>query len=192
MNNNSLILYHICATWEKQNLWECIQPQVSSMIIQLTKTVGDSDSPCADRWCTENCSLEAKHTETQYLTWFGKSPTSTGESPYYLEIREGIQYKYVEEEDHFTQTLLPALIHCCTWQQGCCPWQQLLFLSYSLYCTHHSLSHFALSLSRCPFIGNNGVTALALLQQRWLHMGYTILSMVGATTIDNGNPLFLG
>jgi hypothetical protein len=25
-----------------------------------------------------------------------------------------------------------------------------------------------------------------------LHMGYTILSMVGATTIDNGNPLFLG
>jgi len=35
--------------------------------------------PCADRWCTDNCPLEAKHTDTQYLTWFGKSPTSTGE-----------------------------------------------------------------------------------------------------------------
>jgi len=49
-----------------------------------------------------------------------------------------------------------------------------------------------LSLSRCPFIGNNGAAAPALLQQRWLHMGCTILSMVGATTIDNDNPLFLG
>jgi hypothetical protein len=35
--------------------------------------------PCAERWCTDSCPLEAKHTGTQYLTWFGKSPTSTGE-----------------------------------------------------------------------------------------------------------------
>jgi hypothetical protein len=50
----------------------------------LIPIVGDSDSPCTDRWCTNSCSLEAKHTETQYLMWFGKSPTSTGVmQPYY-------------------------------------------------------------------------------------------------------------
>jgi len=32
------------------------------------------------------------------------------ESPYYLEIRERIHYKYMEEEDHFTQTQLLALL----------------------------------------------------------------------------------
>jgi len=48
-------------------------------------------------------------TLTQYLTWFGKSPTSTGEV-HIIRDRERIQYKYMEEEDHFTQTLLPALI----------------------------------------------------------------------------------
>ena len=52
----------------------------------LIPIVGDSSSPCADRWCTDSCSKEANHTGTQYFTWFGKSPTSTGESPYYLEI----------------------------------------------------------------------------------------------------------
>jgi len=49
----------------------------------------------------------------------------------------------MEEEDHFTQTLLPLLSHCCTRQQGCCPWQLLLFLSCSLFSALHSLHHVA-------------------------------------------------
>jgi len=32
-----------------------------------------------------------------------------GRKPILLEIRERIQYKYIEKKDHFTQTLLPAL-----------------------------------------------------------------------------------
>jgi hypothetical protein len=44
----------------------------------------------------------------------------------------------MKEEDHFTQTLLPALSHCCTWQQGCYPWQPL-FLSCSLHILHSLL-----------------------------------------------------
>ena len=47
---------------------------------------------CADQWCSDSCPLEAKHTDTQYLTWFNKSPTSTGESPYYQrQIEKGLQ-----------------------------------------------------------------------------------------------------
>jgi hypothetical protein len=46
-------------------------------------------------------------TLTQYLTWFGKTAYIHGRESILLEIRERI---YMEEEDHFTQTLLPALI----------------------------------------------------------------------------------
>ena len=94
----------------------------------------------------------------------------------------------MEEEDHFTQTQLPTLIAAF----AAAAIAALHFLSWFLYCTLYTLSLFALSLSWCPFIGNNGATTPALFQPRWLHMGCTILSMVGATTIDNGNPLFLG
>jgi hypothetical protein len=38
---------------------------------------------CADRWCSDSCPLEAKHTDTQYLTWFGKTAYIHGRSPYY-------------------------------------------------------------------------------------------------------------
>jgi len=55
--------------------------------------------------------MKGKHTETQYLTWFGKTAYIHGRESILLEIRERIQNKYMEEEeDHFTQTLLPALI----------------------------------------------------------------------------------
>jgi hypothetical protein len=53
-----------------------IHPRTGNML-------GIPAPPCADRWCTDSCSREGKHTETQYFTWFGKSPTSTGESLYY-------------------------------------------------------------------------------------------------------------
>jgi len=44
----------------------------------------DGDS---DQGCTDICLEKGKHTDTIF-TWFGKSPTSTGESPYYLEMRK--------------------------------------------------------------------------------------------------------
>jgi len=40
---------------------------------------------CADRWCTDSCPKEAKHTETQYLTWFGKTT--------YIHGRESILFR---------------------------------------------------------------------------------------------------
>jgi len=40
-----------------------------------------------------------KLTDTIILRGSANPPTSTGESPFYLEIRERI---YMEEEDHFT------------------------------------------------------------------------------------------
>jgi hypothetical protein len=91
----------------------------------------------------------------------------------------------MEEEDHFTQTLLPALIAAlaaAAMAARLLPLQLSLSL-YSLALTHHTFCSQRCSLSRCLFIGKNGATAPALLQQRWLHMGCIILSMVGATTI---------
>jgi hypothetical protein len=59
--------------------------------------------------------------------WFGKLPTSTGESPYYLEMKKG--YNKYMEEDHSTPWLLP------------------LQLSLSLHSLAHThvLSHIFLS-----------------------------------------------
>jgi hypothetical protein len=65
--------------------------------------------PLADWWYSDSCLLEAKHIDTQYLTWFGKSPTSTGEV-HTIRDREKIQYTYMEEEDHIHSTQLLALI----------------------------------------------------------------------------------
>jgi hypothetical protein len=73
-------------------------------------------------------------TLTQYFTWFGKSPTSTGESILLEIYRERIT-TYMEEEDHFTQTQLPALLlhlQLLQWQQGCCHCSSLSL---------HSLAH---------------------------------------------------
>jgi len=46
------------------------------------------------RWCTDSCSKEAKHTETQYLTWFSKLPTSTGEVNIIRDIEKGLQHTW--------------------------------------------------------------------------------------------------
>ena len=81
-------------------------------------------------------------TLTQYFTWFGKSPTSTGESILLETYRERIT-THMEEEDHFTQTQLSLLSHCCTRQQGCCPWQPLTF---SLVLSRSLLYSLSLSL----------------------------------------------
>jgi len=51
----------------------------------LIPIVGDSSSPCTDWWCSDSCSKEAKHTETQDLTWFGKTA--------YIHGRESILFR---------------------------------------------------------------------------------------------------
>jgi len=64
--------------------------------------------PCADRGCTDSCSSEGKAHWHNILRGSAKPPTSTGESPYYLEIEKG--YNKYMEEDHSTpssHTLLP-------------------------------------------------------------------------------------
>jgi hypothetical protein len=63
-----------------------------------------------------------------------------------LEIREMIQNKYMEEEDHFTLTQLPALIAALAAAAMAAAWQLSLSL-YSLHilttlCTLSSLSPF--------------------------------------------------
>jgi hypothetical protein len=55
----------------------------------LIPIVGDSGSPCADWWYTDSCSKEAKHTETQYLTWFGITAYIHGKESILLEIEKG-------------------------------------------------------------------------------------------------------
>ena len=94
-----------------------------------------------------------------------------------LEIDRERVTTHMEEEDHFIQTQLSAPRHCCIWQQGYCPWQLLplsLFTYFSLVLfSAHSLTLFCSSL--CLFIGNNGATTPALLQQWWLPK-----TMVGA------------
>jgi len=111
-------------------------------------------------------------TLTQYLTWFGKPPTSTGEV-HIIRDRKRIQYKYMEEENHFTQTLLPAHIVAL----AAAAIATLYFLSWSL--TFCSLS-LSLSLSFCSqimplFIGINGKTwGHQLWHKWWQHMGCII------------------
>jgi hypothetical protein len=58
----------------------------------------------------DHCPKEAKYTNTQYLTWFGKSPTSTGEIDI-IRDRERIQHT---EEDHIHST---PISHCYIGQQ---------------------------------------------------------------------------
>jgi len=60
----------------------CASTEISSLIF-VEFFVGDSGSPCTDQWCTDSCPLEVKHTETQYLTWFGKTTYIHGRVPYY-------------------------------------------------------------------------------------------------------------
>jgi len=71
-----LVEFVPCALLPSHRASPMIHPRTGNML-------GIPAPPCADRWCTDSCSREGKHTETQYFTWFGKSPTSTGESLYY-------------------------------------------------------------------------------------------------------------
>jgi len=73
-------------------------------VVALIPIVGDSCSPCG----TVVFMIIAQRrlsTLTQYLTWFGKSPTSTGEINI-IRDRERIQHA---EEDHIHST---PISHC--------------------------------------------------------------------------------
>ena len=122
--------------------------------------------PCAERWCTDSCPLEAKHTGTQYLTWFGKSPTSTGE----VNIIRDRQRKELQHTWRRRITSLKLYSHCS---------HTLLHKAAGLL----PLAAIA-TLSWCLFIGKNGATTPTLVQQWWLSK-----SMVGAVYLlhINGN-----
>jgi hypothetical protein len=78
-------------------------------VVALIPIVGDSCSPCG----TVVFMIIAQRrlsTLTQYLTWFDKSPTSTGEINI-IRDRERIQHT---EEDHIHST---PISHCYIGQQ---------------------------------------------------------------------------
>ena len=103
----------------------------------------------------DHCSKEAKHTSTQYITWFGKLHTSTGEIDI-IRDRERIQHT---EEDHIHST---PISHCYIGQQlhkAAGLLVAALLFSFSLLLSfvalqQDSLSHFVLH-SWCLFIGFN-------------------------------------
>jgi hypothetical protein len=79
------------------------------LVVALIPIVGDFCSPCG----TVVFMIIAQRrlsTLTQYLTWFGKSPTSTGEINI-IRDRERIQHT---EEDHIHST---PISHCYIGQQ---------------------------------------------------------------------------
>jgi hypothetical protein len=78
-------------------------------VVALIPIVGDSCSPCGTMMFMIIAQRRLS-TLTQYLTWFGKSPTSTGEINI-IRDRERIQHT---EEDHIHST---PISHCYIGQQ---------------------------------------------------------------------------
>jgi len=72
--------------------------------------------PCADRGCTNSCSSEGKAHWHNMLRGSAKPPTSTGESPYYLEIEKGLQHNTWRRR--ITSLKLNSQLSCCTC--SCC------------------------------------------------------------------------
>ena len=89
-----LRLFHLyTVVWSKHNLdnfyfWAKIKHHFKPYA--LIPIVGDSDSPCADQWCFDSYSKEAKHTKTQYLTWFDKTAYIHGRESILFRDRERI------------------------------------------------------------------------------------------------------
>jgi len=115
--------------------------------------------PCADRWCTDICPKEAKHTDTIFNV-VRQNRQHPRERVYIIRDRERKQYKYMIHggggslHSNSTPSSLCCTCNCCY----CSPSLSLLvspdLLSTLTFC----------SLSRCLFIGKNGATAPALLQ----------------------------
>jgi len=101
----------------------------------LIPIVGNSDSPCADRGCSDICSTEGKAHWHNILCGSAKPPTSTGESPYYLEIEKG--YNKYMEKDHSTPSS-HTMLHMAA---GLLPCLSLLLFTFShTLIVSHSLS----------------------------------------------------
>jgi len=155
----------------------------------LIPIVGDSVSPCADRWCTDSCLMEVKHTETQYLMWFGKTAYIYGRESILLEIEKG------NNRNTWRRRITSLKLNYQLSHTAAHGSNSSFSLILSIALTTFSLSaQFAL-LSCCLFIGKNGATAPALLQQRWLptpsllQQWWLPKSMVGAIHLlhINGN-----
>jgi len=85
----------------------------------------------------------------QYLTWFGKSPTSTGEVDI-IRDREREQYRYMEEEDYIHSTLLPLLSHTATQGSRVAALDSHSFFSLPLFTV--SLSQLILLSNLCLYL----------------------------------------
>jgi hypothetical protein len=100
-------------------------------------------------------------TLTQYLIWFGKPPTSTGEV--ICLYRERTRFTTIEEDDHpLFATLNLTLVSLCSATMAattCCPWQPTLsYISEIFLCT--------LTLSACS--PNNA----SIYRQQWQTRGH--------------------
>jgi len=121
----------------------------------LIPIVGDSGSPCADRWCSDICPKEAKHTDTIFnVVW--QIAYIHGRESILLEIEKGNNTntwrRRITSLKLYSQLSLLHL-QLLQWQQGCCHCSSL-FLS-TLFTFSQPSTQFAL-LSCCLFIGKNG------------------------------------
>ena len=121
------LLYTV--VWSKHNFnnfyfWAKIKHHFNPYA--LIPIVGGSGSPCADQWCSDIFPKETKHTDTIFNV-VRENRLHSREMFILLEINREMVTTHMEEGNHITQTLLPLLSHCCTWQYG-----QQLFLSCSL------------------------------------------------------------
>ena len=160
--------------------------------------LGIPSPSCADRQCTDSCSQEAKHTETQYLTWFGKTAYIHGRVPYYQRQRK--DYNTIHEgggllHSNSTPSSLAVLAVAAIAAPS---------FSLVLYCLALSLLSLLCSLaaylqarmvSPAPtLLQQRWLPTLALLQQWWLPTfdildGCTWLVQLQLQALDNGNPL---
>ena len=106
---------------------------------------------CADRWCSDSCSLEAKHTDTIFNV-VRQIAYIHRRGPYYQRQRKDtIQIHGGGGSLHSNST--PSS-HYCTC--SCCPWQPLFLSLFSTDLLSLPCSNFA-DLFWCLFIGKNGV-----------------------------------
>ena len=126
----------------------------------LIPIVGESD-----RWCTDNCSTEGKHTNIIFNV-VRQNRLHPRERSILLEIKKGYN-KYMEEDCiHST-----PISHCCNGSSSS--------FSLPLYCTHNSLT--MLSLFGYLFIGKdgsssiNGCTWVAPLVNGWCNCQVLVL-----------------
>jgi len=120
--------------------WERLQHNIPFKPSALIPIVGIPPPPCADRGCTNSCSTEGKAHWHNILRGLANC-LHPRERFILLEIRERIQNKYMEEEDHFT-LLYSQLIFTALAAAAMAARLLPLQLSFSPHsCTHSRFSH---------------------------------------------------